>query len=139
MWLDFPVTHPGLDPGPTSRTMKKVLPLLLAALLLFSAIGHIFSPEFYAPMIPPFISATLANVLAAIVEAVLGIMLIWPKFRKWGGLGFALLMVAFLPIHVWDLVRDEPAVGSTMAAAIRLIVQFVLIYAGWWIWKKYEA
>ncbi len=119
--------------------MRKVLPLLLAALLLFSAAGHLFSPSFYEAMIPPFIPAMLANVLAAVVEAAIGVALIWPKYRKWGGLGFALLMVAFLPIHIWDLVREEPAVGSTLAAAIRLVVQFLLIYAGWWIWEKYKA
>lgn len=119
--------------------MKKILPYLLAALLLLSAVGHIVSPAFYAPMIPPFISEALANILAALTEAILGIALLWPRYRKWGGLGFMVLMVAFLPIHVWDVVREDPAVGSRLAAAFRLVMQFVLIYAGWWVWKKHAA
>jgi len=45
-------------------------------------------------------------------------------------------MIAFLPIHVWDLFRAEPAIGSMNAAIIRVLIQFVLIYLGWRIWKK---
>ena len=69
-------------------------------------------------------------------EAAIGIALIIPKYRKWGGLGFFLLMIGFLPIHVWDLFKETPAIGSMNAAIIRVLIQFVLIYLGWRIWKK---
>ena len=36
-------------------------------------------------------------------------------------------MVAFLPIHIWDLFKEVPAIGSQNAAIIRLIVQFIFI------------
>ena len=116
--------------------MKKIVPYTLALLLLASAIGHAIRPEFYAPMIPDFISVSLANILAIITEAAVGIMLIVPKYRKWGGLGFMALMIAFLPIHVWDLFRESPAIGAPPMPAIRLAFQFLLIYAGWWIYKS---
>ncbi|MEM8523817.1 MAG: MauE/DoxX family redox-associated membrane protein [Bacteroidota bacterium] len=118
--------------------MKHILPLLLAALMLFGAVNHIIKPEFYVAMIPEFIPESFANISSAIVEAVIGIALIIPKYRKWGGLGFFLLMIAFLPIHIWDFSKEEPAIGSKNAAIIRLLVQFVFIYLGWRIWKKYE-
>ncbi len=116
--------------------MRKLLSYFFAAMLLLGAIAHIVMPEAYEPMIPEFIPSLLANILAAIAEAVVGIALIIPKYRKLGGLLFALLMLAFLPIHIWDLVREEPAIGPQPIPAIRVVIQFLLIYAGWWIYKK---
>lgn len=119
--------------------MKKVLPYLLAVFLLIGAVGHVLSPQFYAPMIPSFIPVSLANILATIAEAGIAIMLILPKYRKLGGLFFALLMLAFLPIHIWDMFKETPAVGQPPAPLIRLLIQFVLIFVGWWIYRKEEA
>ena len=118
--------------------MKKVLSYLFAALLLTSAVAHVTSPEFYAPMIPEFISESFANIMSTITEFVVALLLIIPKYRKWGGLGFMILMLAFLPIHTWDLFRENPAVGEPPAPVIRFVFQFVLIYAGWWIYKKHD-
>ena len=114
---------------------KKILAYFFAAILILSGVMHVVKPEAYAAMIPSFIPEIVANILAAIAEIVIGVMLIIPRYRRLGGLGFALLMVAFLPIHIWDLVRDDPAIGSFTGAVIRLIIQFGLIWAGWWIWK----
>ena len=116
--------------------MKHILPVILAALMLFSAYNHIVTPAFYAPFIPDFISEDFANILSTILEAVIGIALIIPMYRKWGGLGFFLLMIAFLPIHIWDLFKETPAIGSMNAAIIRVVIQFVLIYLGRRIWRK---
>ena len=116
--------------------MKQALSYLFGVLLIASAAGHIFNPDFYLPMIPDFIPAGLANVLTAIVEAVIGVMLFLPKYRHWGGLGFFLLMLAFLPIHIWDWTKENPMVGPSPAPEIRLAVQLVLIYGGWWIYRK---
>jgi len=118
--------------------MKKVLPIVLGILMVFGAFGHIAVPEQYAPMIPSFISETLAHLFATVAEGAIGIALLIPKYRKWGGLGFFALMIIFLPIHIWDVLRESPAAGSALAAWIRLGVQFLFIYAGWWIKGKYE-
>ena len=115
--------------------MKTILPYILAVFLLVSAGAHAINPEFYELMIPDFISKTLANGLAVVVEAGIGILLLLPQYRKYGGLGFLLLMIAFLPIHVWDLFRETPAIGPSPAPIIRLVLQFVLIYAGWYVFK----
>lgn len=117
------------------KIFKLIIVFLLAALMLLGAFNHIYAPETYAAFIPEFIPENLANVLSTIAEGVVGIVLIVPKYRKWGGLGFCILMLAFLPIHIWDLTKEVPAVGSKMGAAIRLVVQFLLIAAGWWIYK----
>lgn len=119
-----------------SNAMRKFLSYLFAVLLLFGAVAHIIMPEAYEPMIPEFIPSLLANILAAIAEAVVGVALIIPRYRTMGGLLFALLMLAFLPIHIWDLFREDPAIGEQPIPTIRVIIQFLLIYAGWWIYRK---
>ncbi|MEM0994347.1 MAG: hypothetical protein AAF847_00270 [Bacteroidota bacterium] len=116
--------------------IKLMVSLSLAALMLLSAIYHIIKPKFYEPLIPAFIPSQFANIVTAIAEGVVGIALLLPTYRTWGGFGFFLLMLGFLPLHTWDLLKAKPAFGSKKAAAIRLVLQFVLIYAGWWVWKS---
>ncbi len=104
-------------------------------MLIAGAIGHAIAPEIYAPMIPDFISEKLANYLSIIFEGGIGFFLLSPKYRHLGGLGFMLLMIAFLPIHVWDLVREDPVIKPFFVAMIRVIIQFLMIYGGFWIYK----
>ena len=116
--------------------MHQILAYLFAVLLIISAIAHIVNPAFYEPLIPDFINSRFANILSFITELAAGILLIVPKYRPWGGLAFMVLMIAFLPIHIWDLTKEAPMVGSKNAAIVRIIVQIVLIYAGWWIYSS---
>ena len=116
--------------------MKIVLTFLFALILLSGAVFHVISPEFYAPMTPDFVSLEVANITAAIVEGTIGILLLVPRYRKLGALGFFLLMIAFLPIHIWDWTKDVPAVGSKNGAIVRIVVQLVFIYGGWWLFRK---
>ena len=116
--------------------MKKILPFVFAALMLLGAYGHIANPDFYAPLIPDFIPESLANILSTIAEAAIGIALLIPQTRKWGALGFCILMVAFLPLHIWDLFKETSIMGSQVGAIIRLAIQLLLIYGGWWLYKR---
>lgn len=118
--------------------MKQALVYAFAVLMLAGGVGHIAMPDFYAPMIPDFISPTLAHVLATIAELGIGLALLLPQTRRWAALAFTGLMIAFLPLHIWDLVRPDPIMQSTLGAVIRLLIQFALIYGGYWIWKQNE-
>jgi len=119
--------------------MKRVITVLVGLIMIAGAFGHVFSPETYVAMIPAFIPSAPANILAAIIEFIIGLALLHPTYSKYGGLGFAALMIAFIPIHVFDLFRDHPVVGSKAIAIGRLAIQFVLIYTGWWIYKLPQA
>lgn len=116
--------------------IKKIIPYLIGIMMIAGAIGHIFSPEAYVPMVPSFIPFTVANVFATIAEATIGIMIFIPRYQKLGGLLFSCLMLIFLPLHIWDVFRPDPMMGSTLGAVIRLIVQIVFIYGGWRVWKR---
>ncbi len=61
------------------------------------------------------------------MEVLFGIALVVPKYAKLGATGILLLLLAFLPIHVWDVFSDAPAIGSQKAAYFRLPLQLVFI------------
>jgi len=119
-----------------TTVLRITLFILFGLFLLFGAYNHIAKPAFYTAFVPPFIPENLANILAAVAEGVVGIALLIPQTRTLGALGFTLMMIVFLPIHIWDLFRAQPAIGSFNAAVVRVMIQLLVIYAGWWLWKK---
>ncbi|WP_339629640.1 hypothetical protein [uncultured Maribacter sp.] len=120
------------------KIFQLIVLFILAFLMLAGAFNHLYAPETYKEFIPDFFPETLAHMLSAVAEAAIGIALLIPKYRKWGGLGFFILMISFLPIHIWDLTKDAPAIGSKVTAIIRIAVQLLFIAAGWWIYKTYR-
>ena len=118
--------------------MNKIIAYLLAAIMILGAAGHVFYPDSYSGLIPEFISDNLAHMLAAVAELAIGIALLIPKYRKYGGLGLMLLMIVFMPLHIWDVVREDPVMGSTTAAWVRFFVQALFIAGGWWIWDRFR-
>lgn len=116
--------------------LRIALIVFYAVLMLAGAVNHVVSPAFYAALVPSFIPLVLANVLSTVVEGVIGAVMVLslfrPRFRRLGLLAFTGLMVAFVPIHVWDLLKDAPAIGSHTAAVIRLVVQGGFIASALW-------
>lgn len=120
------------------KIFQIIIVFILAFLMLAGAFNHLYAPEAYNQFIPEFFPYTLAHILSAIAEAAIGIALLIPKYRKWGGLGFFILMIAFLPIHIWDFTKEIPAIGSETTAIIRIGIQFLFIATGWWIYTTYR-
>ena len=116
--------------------MITALSFLFALMMLGGAVGHLVAPELYAGLIPEPIPEALANGLAVVVEGAVGIGLVVPRLRARAGLAFAVLMVAFMPLHIWDFLKEAPMVGSHTAATVRLVVQVLLIIGGVAIYRK---
>lgn len=113
----------------------KGLAYLFAIILISGAINHIFSPELYAPFVPNWVSLQFANLFATITEALVGILLCIKSTRRIGFLAFAVLMIGFLPLHIWDVFKEEPALFNPFISFLRLLLQVYLIYIGWKMWK----
>jgi uncharacterized membrane protein len=73
--------------------------------------------------------------ISGLAEVLLGLMLFVPKYIRLGAGGILLLMILFLPIHVWDVFSSHPAIGSHEAALVRLPIQFIFIFIAWKLWK----
>lgn len=118
------------------KIVKQILTYLFAAFIIFGGINHFLKPEMYFPFFADFLPKEALNYLSGIAEIVVGLFVFIPKYKPIGTLGILILMIAFLPLHIWDVFSQTPAIGSHQAAMIRLPVQFLFIAWAWYIHKK---
>ena len=116
--------------------IKLILTFLLGAFMIYGGVNHFLKPAMYFPFIPDFLPKEAVNYLAGIAEIVVGVCAFIPKFRSWGTLGILILMVLFLPLHIMDVFKESPAIGTHKAALIRLPFQFLFIAWAWFINRK---
>lgn len=121
------------------NTIVNVLSIIFGIILLGAAYNHIVNAEIYLAMIPKFIPVLFADLFAVVSEALVGILLLISKTRKYGAIGFTILMVIFLPLHIWDVLRvnnhENPLVKNMTVAVIRLVIQFIVIGLGYWMYR----
>lgn len=118
------------------KNLKLILTYLFGAFMILGGINHFIKPEMYAPFIPEFLPSLGINYLTGIVEIAVGVGVFIPRFRSMATLGILVMMLVFLPLHVFDVFKENPAIGSHQAALIRLPVQFLFIAWAWYIYKK---
>ncbi len=109
-----------------------VLKIVIALFMIYAGIQHFVKPFIFIPFVPEFLPLKLSIVYASgVVEILVGFLLLIKKYAKIGAIGILILLVLFLPIHIWDVFSESPAIGSKQAAFIRLPIQFVLIFIVW--------
>ncbi len=114
------------------KLFTKILSVLLGLFMLYGGVNHFMIPVFYLPFVPEFLPFREAIVLlSGVLEIVLGAAVLIPKTRYYAALSIMALMIIFLPVHIADVFREAPAIGSHQAALIRLPFQFVFILWGW--------
>lgn len=120
--------------------LRKILLILLVILYVGAGINHFLHPAGYLSIIPPYLPAHKAiNYISGAAEIILGILLLFPGTRKFAAYGIALMLVAFIPAHIY-MIQKGGCMGSGGAlcipawlAWVRLFpLQFILI--GWALW-----
>jgi len=111
---------------------------LIAVFYFFAGINHFISPQFYLPLIPPFFPYPEAiNSLSGIIEVALGLGMLFVQSRKIASYGIILLLLAFIPSHVYFI-----QIGSCISEGlcvpawvgwVRLIVIHPILIL--WAWK----
>lgn len=110
------------------KIVWKIVQVILSLFLIYAGVQHFLKPEYYEPFVPAFLPAkTIIVYLSGVVEIVLGALMFIPKYTKRAATGVIILMIIFLPIHIWDVFSDTPVIGSHDAALIRVPFQFVFI------------
>lgn len=113
------------------NVMSKIwegLRIILSLFIIVGGIQHFLNPNFYFPFVPNFLVYKLVIIyMSGVIEICFGLLLLINKYKSLGALAVLILMIAFLPIHVWDVFSDAPAIGSHKAALIRLPIQLILI------------
>jgi len=115
---------------------KLILTYVFGLFMILGGVMHFINPEMYNPFIPDFLPKDLINYASGFLEIILGIGAMIPSYRLKATKGIFLLMLAFLPLHIMDVFKENPAIGSHQLALMRLPLQFVLILWAWFISKK---
>ena len=108
--------------------MKTISLIIQISFYLFAGANHFIKPEFYYPLIPDYLSdlKLQINIVSGLAEITLAILLIPVKTRKVAGFGIILMLIAFIPSHVYFITADIASVGplqvSPTMAWIRLLV-----------------
>ncbi len=114
---------------------KIVLVAIAACVMAAGAFLHFVNPQslvsFIFPPLPPLPTIYLAGA----IQLIIAMAVILPKTRAIGGLAFMALCFAYMPLHIWDLFRDDPVISSLSAAIVRVIVQGLFIWIGYVIWQ----
>ena len=116
---------------------KKVSLLLLILLYVGAGINHFWHPDFYYPIIPPYLpNPYLINIAAGISEIVLGILLIFSNTRTFAVYMIIAMLIAFIPVHVYMIQKggcmNERVCIPLWEAWLRIFLQPVLIFWAWW-------
>jgi uncharacterized membrane protein len=132
--------NPSQQPGAMRRAIESMqLPksrikcfflFLLSAFFTYAGFHHLFAPDFYVSIMPPWIPGHLALVyISGVFEIMGGIGVLIPRFRSLAGFGLVVLLVAVYPANLYmafnpELFPDVPVV----ALYVRLALQFVAFY-----------
>jgi uncharacterized membrane protein len=119
-----------------SRT-KRILLGVMGLFYILGGINHFRSPEFYQPMMPPYLPLHDALIaLSGIAEIGLGIAVLVPQVRRLAAWGVILLLIAVFPANIHIALNNVPLGGAEEGAGIlnwvRLPLQGVLIAWAWW-------
>ena len=118
------------------QKFKVALTFLFGLFMILGGAMHFVNPEMYNPFIPEFLPKHIINYISGLLEIILGIGVFTKRYRALSTSGILWLMLAFLPLHVIDVFKENPAIGSHQMALIRLPFQFVFILWAWFINKK---
>ena len=120
--------------------LKKISLVLLIILYIGAGINHFWHPAGYYSIIPKYIpNHYLINILSGIAELILGTLLIFPATRKFAAYGIVLMLIAFIPAHIYMIQKGgcmgpKPALCIPLWGAwLRLFpLQFIMMWWAWW-------
>ncbi|MDE0536287.1 DoxX family protein [Tenacibaculum sp. L6] len=111
-----------------------VLRIIFGIFFAFAGVMHIVKPKIFNRFIPNFLPKLIINYIAGLLELAIGIGLLINQTTKQAALAMFVLMLLFLPIHIWDVFREKPAIGSKKIAIVRVPLQFLLLYIAYLIY-----
>lgn len=103
---------------------------VMALLYMLAGIMHFLKSKWYIPIIPPRIPHKLLLIhLTGVLEGYLAILLIIPSWRTIALSGIILMLILFLPVHVYMLYDKKfRKIFPRWLLWLRIPMQFVLIY-----------
>ena len=118
---------------------KYILIIISSIFYVIVGIKHFIEPDFFLPIVPPYLPYHLELVyISGVFEILFGSMILIPKYRYWGSIGLILLLIAVFPanIFLYQSKEAQEALGASQEIATwRLPIQVILILVAYWIRK----
>ncbi len=113
--------------------MKTFFRWLLGVSFIAAGVNHFVNPAVYERIMPPYLPWRFELVLlSGAAEAILGVLVLFPRFAFIARWGLIALLVAIFPANVHMALHTELYPDLPPAALWgRLPLQFMLI---WWVW-----
>jgi uncharacterized membrane protein len=104
---------------------------LMALVYVLAGMNHFRAPQFYMPMMPPWIPAHQAMIIiSGLAEIILGLLLFYPPMRALAAWGVIALLVAVFPVHIYMYQARETVFSHlpNLLILARIPLQFILMY-----------
>jgi uncharacterized membrane protein len=107
----------------------------LGLLFLFTASGHFVQAGPMVQMLPPWVPAREALVLATgVLEIAIALALFSPRWRRAAGWAAAAVLVAFFPANIYAAFQHAPMGGHAWGPVYLLIRGPLQLFILGWIW-----
>lgn len=101
----------------------------MAGLYIVAGLFHFVNPKMYEAIIPPYLPNHRALVLiSGFFEVAFGAGLLLEETQQLSAWGIILMLLAFLPAHIYMLQSEKFKKIPRWALWLRIPLQFVLIY-----------
>lgn len=105
----------------------------LGGFFVAAGVMHFVAPAFYLAMMPPWLPAHRALVVASGVAEILGgVGVFSERWRRPAGIGLILLLLAVFPANVQMLLDARSAAEPELLLWLRLPLQGAFL---WWVWR----
>jgi len=104
---------------------------------LLAGINHFINPDFYLLLIPPYFPFHNGiNIVSGFLEMTFGILLIFNGTRKYAVYGIILMLIAFIPAHIYFIqinscVEGGLCVPNWIGWIRLLVIHPILIFWAW--------
>lgn len=117
---------------------KRISLVILGGFYFLAGVNHFINPEFYLPLIPPFLPfPEVINYLSGSLESLLGLLLLIPGYRSIAARGIIILLILFIPSHIYFIVvdsciEDGLCVPTWVGWSRLVLIHPLLIFWAWW-------
>ena len=103
---------------------------LIGVLFVLAGANHFRKPKIYERIIPRYIPAKATMVmLSGLAEMILGFMILNPDTQKIAAWGIIVMLIVFIPVHIYMLQNEEAAMKlPKWLLMLRIPIQFALMF-----------
>ena len=115
--------------------IKTIFRYLLAVFFILAGVNHFRNPDFYMPMMPPYIPAhEFMVLLSGVTEIVAGVMLLIPATIRAGAWFVIAHLIIFMTVHVYMLQEADGKFADIPNAGLWLRIPIQGLFLLWAYW-----